>query len=159
MPFSTSHVLILLVPWLIHPPPLPPLSITLTRGMGVEFRRAVDLSNDPRFLLGIVPAGNVITTAHELSRFYQLLLERARATSGVESAGLTQNPPLGLNAFDRIAELPDLPLAAGTEHYAKDDLEGELARPLEHDHAAPLARKFDGAGCPRRSAPHNNARQ
>ncbi|MGI8921715.1 MAG: serine hydrolase [Solirubrobacteraceae bacterium] len=32
-----------------------------------------DSSNDPRFLTGVVPAGNVVTTANELSRFFDLL--------------------------------------------------------------------------------------
>src|SRR5205085_1157750 len=40
-------------------------------------------------------------------RFYQLLAERARRAPGVMHAGLTQNPPLGLNDFDRIAFVPD----------------------------------------------------
>lgn len=56
------------------PPPVPPISNMLTSALGVDARTAVRLSNDPRFLRGIVPAGNVVTTADELSRFYQLLL-------------------------------------------------------------------------------------
>lgn len=56
------------------PPPLPPLSTILRRALGVEFRQATAMSNDPRFLTSIVPAANVVTTANELSRFYQLLL-------------------------------------------------------------------------------------
>jgi macrolide transport system ATP-binding/permease protein len=46
-------------------------------------------------------------TPLQAQQFYEQLLERARATSGVESAALTQNPPLGLNPFDRIAFVPD----------------------------------------------------
>jgi CubicO group peptidase (beta-lactamase class C family) len=57
------------------PPALPPLSFLLRRALGVEFRRATELSNDPKFLTAIVPAANVIVTANELSRFYQLLLD------------------------------------------------------------------------------------
>ena len=30
-------------------------------------------TNDPRFLTGIVPAANVVTTANELSRFFELM--------------------------------------------------------------------------------------
>ncbi len=56
------------------PPPLPPLSTILDRALGVSFRNVVALSNDPRFLLHIIPSGNVVATANELSRFYQLLL-------------------------------------------------------------------------------------
>jgi CubicO group peptidase (beta-lactamase class C family) len=57
------------------PPPLPPLSIILQRALGVEFRRATEISNDPRFLTGIIPSANLVCTANELSRFYQLLLQ------------------------------------------------------------------------------------
>jgi CubicO group peptidase (beta-lactamase class C family) len=56
------------------PPPLPPLSFLLRRALGVGFRQATAMSNDPRFLTGIVPSANVVATANELSRFYQLLL-------------------------------------------------------------------------------------
>ena len=40
-------------------------------------------------------------------RFYQLLAERVRVAPGVQSVGFTQNPPLGLDDFDRIAFVPD----------------------------------------------------
>lgn len=55
-------------------PPLPPLSTVLDRALGVGFREVTELTNDPRFLTAIVPAGNVIATANESSRFFQLLL-------------------------------------------------------------------------------------
>ncbi|MFI5365060.1 MAG: serine hydrolase domain-containing protein [Candidatus Binatia bacterium] len=57
------------------PPPLPPLSTILDRALGVPFRDIAALSNDPRFLTGVIPSGNIVTTAEELSRFYQLLLD------------------------------------------------------------------------------------
>jgi CubicO group peptidase (beta-lactamase class C family) len=57
------------------PPPLPPLSWLLERAFGVGFREGVELSNDPRFLTAIVPSANIVATANELSRFYQLLLD------------------------------------------------------------------------------------
>src|SRR5262249_60605924 len=57
------------------PPVLPPLAAIFRRALGVGFREAVDISNDPRFLLGIVPAGNVVATANDMSRFFQLLLD------------------------------------------------------------------------------------
>ena len=43
----------------------------------------------------------------QTQQFYKLLAERARVTPGVQSAGLTLNPPLGLSAFDRLAFVPD----------------------------------------------------
>jgi CubicO group peptidase (beta-lactamase class C family) len=57
------------------PPPLPPLSSILKRALGVEFTTATAMGNDPRFLTAIVPSANVVTSANELSRFYQLLLQ------------------------------------------------------------------------------------
>lgn len=55
-------------------PPLPPLSWVIRRAIGVEVRDAANLSNDRRFLTQVLPSANVITTANELCRFYQLLL-------------------------------------------------------------------------------------
>jgi CubicO group peptidase (beta-lactamase class C family) len=55
-------------------PVLPPVSMILRRTLGVDFERAVELSNDPRFLRAIVPAGSMVATADELCRFYELLL-------------------------------------------------------------------------------------
>ena len=52
------------------------------RVLGVEFENLPDISNDPRFLTGIIPSANVVATANDLSRFYQLLLEQG-ALGGV----------------------------------------------------------------------------
>jgi CubicO group peptidase (beta-lactamase class C family) len=57
------------------PPVLPPLSQILRRLLSVDFVEAVRVSNDPRFLTSVVPAGNIISTANEASRFMQLLLD------------------------------------------------------------------------------------
>jgi len=58
------------------------LSGQFRRVMGFDFPEIAEISNDARFLTGIIPAGNVVTTANELSLFYQLLLEGG-ATGGV----------------------------------------------------------------------------
>jgi CubicO group peptidase (beta-lactamase class C family) len=55
------------------PRTLPPISTLLTRALGSPLDRLVELSNDPRFLTGIVPAANLVTTANEHSRFYELM--------------------------------------------------------------------------------------
>ncbi len=57
------------------PPALPPLSTVLQRALGLPPDEVTLLSNDPRFLTAVVPSGNVITTANELSRFFELLLQ------------------------------------------------------------------------------------
>jgi CubicO group peptidase (beta-lactamase class C family) len=47
----------------------------MERSLGISVADAVKLSNDPRFLTGVVPSANIIATANEASRYFQLLLE------------------------------------------------------------------------------------
>ena len=63
------------VAYFTGPPAVPPLSTLIERALGMPMARVIEFTNDPRFLTAIVPAGNLITTADELSRFYQLLLD------------------------------------------------------------------------------------
>ncbi len=56
------------------PPLLPPISTLSRRALGIDFREVPEVSNDPRYLTAVVPAGNVVSNANELSRFFQLLL-------------------------------------------------------------------------------------
>ena len=57
-------------------PPIPAVARALFRRiLGVEFDDLPAISNDPRFLTGIVPSANLVATANELSLFYQMLLE------------------------------------------------------------------------------------
>jgi CubicO group peptidase (beta-lactamase class C family) len=55
-------------------PPFPPYSWLLERSLGVDIHEVVRLSNSDRFLTAIVPSGNIIGTAEEASRFFQILL-------------------------------------------------------------------------------------
>lgn len=55
-------------------PLVPPLRNILHGVLGVDFQYAVEASNDPRFLTGVLPAANLFATADEMSQFYQLLL-------------------------------------------------------------------------------------
>lgn len=55
------------------PPTLPPVSNLLERALGAPVERVTEISNDPRFLTGIVPAGNIVTNARDLSLFFELL--------------------------------------------------------------------------------------
>src|SRR5262249_4095494 len=57
------------------PPVLPPLPTSFRPALGVAFTRAGPISTGPGFLLGLIPSGNVIATANEMSRFFQLLLD------------------------------------------------------------------------------------
>jgi len=55
------------------PPLLPPLSNLLKRALGVSVGDAARLANEPEFLTGVIPAASTVTTANELSRFFELL--------------------------------------------------------------------------------------
>ncbi len=55
-------------------PSLPPQSWLIERALGVGFKEAVRLSNTKEFLTAIIPSGNIVGTADEGSRFFQLLL-------------------------------------------------------------------------------------
>jgi CubicO group peptidase (beta-lactamase class C family) len=55
-------------------PAFPPQSWALKRALGLGVREATEVSNDPRFVTAIVPSGNVIGTANEACRFFELLL-------------------------------------------------------------------------------------
>ena len=116
------------------PPAPPPLKQILRNALGTTLVRAVELSNDPRFLLGTIPSANVVTTAHELSAFFQCLLQEGeldgvrvfdprtlrRATSEQSfweidfTLGLPIRYGLGFMLGDRVSLFgPDNPAAFG----------------------------------------------
>jgi CubicO group peptidase (beta-lactamase class C family) len=51
---------------------LPPVSILAKRVLGMPLQDVVAVSNEPRFLTSIIPSANVITSANELSRFFEI---------------------------------------------------------------------------------------
>lgn len=57
------------------PPVVPPLATFIKRALSVGFADAVRISNDPRFLGAVIPAGNICTSAGQAARFMQLLLD------------------------------------------------------------------------------------
>ena len=57
-------------------PPVPwPGSAILRNALGAPLEEIIDIANDPRFLTGIVPSANIVSTASELCAFYQCLLD------------------------------------------------------------------------------------
>lgn len=54
--------------------PTPPYTWLLERALGAPPRQAVAISNDPRFLTTPVPSGNLISSADEACRFFEMLL-------------------------------------------------------------------------------------
>jgi predicted permease len=71
---------------------------TLLDGTGFAKDHLLMTSFDPRL---------VQYNTAQTQQFYKLLVERARSTPGVLSAGLTQNIPLGQDGFDGVAFVPD----------------------------------------------------
>jgi CubicO group peptidase (beta-lactamase class C family) len=55
------------------PPPPWPVGAIFERALGLPVRDVVTASNDPRFLRAVFPSANVVSTADELSRFFELL--------------------------------------------------------------------------------------
>ena len=51
---------------------MPPLSLLVRRVLGAPIEKVVEVSNDPRFLTAVLPSANVITSANELSRFFEI---------------------------------------------------------------------------------------
>jgi CubicO group peptidase (beta-lactamase class C family) len=75
-----------------RPMPLP-VAFMARRALGLTWEQATRLSNDPRFYRRVIPSANVIGTANEASRFFELLLrggeldgKRILATRTIEGA-------------------------------------------------------------------------
>jgi CubicO group peptidase (beta-lactamase class C family) len=58
--------------YITGPPLLPPVSTLVTRALGAPVDQVIEISNDPRFLTGVVPAASVMTNANELGRFFEI---------------------------------------------------------------------------------------
>ncbi|TVP60143.1 MAG: class A beta-lactamase-related serine hydrolase [Halomonadaceae bacterium] len=53
----------------------PPLTWVVKRALGADVDTVAEISNDPRFQEAVIPAGNLVGTAEEMSRFYQMMLD------------------------------------------------------------------------------------
>ncbi len=58
--------------------PLFPMDRYLHHVLGASLETAVDMSNDPRFLDALIPAGNIYASAEEACRFFEMLRQRGR---------------------------------------------------------------------------------
>lgn len=52
-----------------------PASRVIKKALGMSLPEAAIASNDPRWVTGVVPSGNVMATADDLARFFQMLLQ------------------------------------------------------------------------------------
>lgn len=62
---------------------LPPVSTLVKRALSQSIEEVVDLSNQPRFLTSVIPSASIITTANELSRFFEIF-RRGGELDGVQ---------------------------------------------------------------------------
>lgn len=69
---------------------LPPVSPLVRRVLGAPIDKVVETSNDPRFLTAVLPSANVVTTAHELSRFFEIF----RAGGELDGVRVLSQPTL-----------------------------------------------------------------
>ncbi|MES2664033.1 MAG: serine hydrolase domain-containing protein [Pseudomonadota bacterium] len=56
-------------------PVLPPFSTILNPALGMAVEEIIPISNQPEFLKSTIPAGNVFSTAEEINRLFQMLLD------------------------------------------------------------------------------------
>jgi len=88
----------------------PAIDLFVRRVLGKSWGRVLRMSNDPRFLTAVIPSGNVIVTARDVTAFYQCLLDGGvfggtRVFEEATIARALQAPRDDLE-FDRMLALP-----------------------------------------------------
>src|SRR5882762_6218291 len=81
-------------------------SFLMYRGFHQSLREGTGFAKDHLLMTRFDPRLMQYNAA-QTRRFYTLLAERVRETPGVQSAALTENPPLGLDNFGVVAFVPD----------------------------------------------------
>lgn len=86
-----------------------PISYFAHKALSVPFDEVVEVSNQDYFFDAVVPAGNLYSTAEELSRFYQMLLDggvyEGRQVLKEETVRAATQP-VGWLAIDRTLKVP-----------------------------------------------------
>ncbi len=87
----------------------PLLNALIRRALGTDMESIEELSNDPRFHDAIIPAGNLVASAAELSAFFQMMLDGGtwrghRVCKPATIAGAVRE--VGDRTFDRTLLLP-----------------------------------------------------
>lgn len=103
------------------PPPPPPIGWLLRRALGAGVREIVELSNDPRFLTGVVPAANVVSTARELAAFYQCLLQEGELDGARVFAPRTVRHAISEHAYREVDLTLGIPVRYGLGLMLGDD--------------------------------------
>lgn len=87
----------------------PVLGALTRRALGTDMESIEEVSNDPRFHDAIIPAGNLVGTAAEVSAFFQMMLDGGawrgrRICKPATIAGAVRE--VGTRTFDRTLMLP-----------------------------------------------------
>lgn len=87
-----------------------PLAWHMRNIVGASFRRAVKMSNDPRFLGAVIPSANVISTARDTTRLYHCLLQQGRhqgrSVFAPETVARSLSPDRSSASIDRKIGIP-----------------------------------------------------
>ena len=103
------------------PPPPPPVGWLLRRALGAGLREVVELSNDPRFLTGVVPSANAVSTARELANFYQCLLQEGELDGVRVFAPRTVRHAISEHAYREVDLTLAIPVRYGLGLMLGDD--------------------------------------
>lgn len=71
---APEHLAELACNYATGPTPVFPLSWAIKRALGGDMQTIEQVTNDPRFQEAVIPAGNLVGTAEEMSRFFQMML-------------------------------------------------------------------------------------
>jgi CubicO group peptidase (beta-lactamase class C family) len=86
-----------------------PISKIVERALMAPMDRVIEVSNSEVFMQAVIPAGNIYSTAEELSRFYQLLLDggvyAGKQVLKPETVLRAVRPASGIS-FDRTLNIP-----------------------------------------------------
>ena len=96
-----------------------PLITALPSPARSYWEEVIDLSNDPRFLSGVIPSGDVIVTAGSTAAFYQCLadggaLDGTRVFERETIARAVADDSGGGVSFDRMIEMPSATKTRGS---------------------------------------------
>lgn len=86
-----------------------PVSMWARKALSIDFDDVVEVSNRDFFMDAVIPAGNLYSTAEELSRFYQMLLDGGvyNGQRLFEQATIERAiRPAGRAGFDRSLKVP-----------------------------------------------------
>lgn len=103
------------------PLPPPPGGALLQRALGADVDAVIEMSNDPRFLRGIIPSANIVATASETTTFLQCMLDAVTAKEHPIFESRTVQHALSEQSYRAVDLTLFLPLRYGLGPMLGDD--------------------------------------